>query len=495
MTETVEDHFDGNDREMMKMSKSMKLVMDSLNRSLASVRKTPESSDSQAEFMNNVHKFIPEVNEIFEAIKPCHAIPCLANSLKATKCVLGRLNNNLENAKFAVEKQGLEARSLMSSICSNLTELDKFLNDKDSNTPSSKSNPDITDPIWNNARRQLDKGLEKLQNALNSSSFTSPIQVTGRSVADLAYVTFNSVAIRSLEVKEEPSEIQKLLKDSQQLMKWTLEILVNGNKAFSTNTTVELKSTSGTILNLMDNITKNIKFRKRDKRTQDDLQIQMKVILNTLNQMQAKDVTLENESNPDCEEEVMGNLSELKEKLQDILFDIRDSLEEQYFNEAEDQVKELVDTLSNFCEASRVLVSMETNPSKTESLIIGCKEVVNQATKLVKCAEHFEQMSTSDNRSVIRICDAMDETLDEILEPLEAEAENKKIINIFVENTKRICEGADKFAEEPSSLLCGEITSDVTRFIHCLQSVLKRETHPDLQVNCYTKTLEIKFDI
>ena len=103
-------------------------------------------------------------------------------------------------------------------------------------------------------RRQLDQNLDKLQEAFASCGSSSAAQAKARAIAKDTHEGYKEVVEATLAANLDCVTTRKAMQDSQQLMNWTLEILVDGSNSLGQEKKNEFISSADEVLRQMSAI-------------------------------------------------------------------------------------------------------------------------------------------------------------------------------------------------------------------------------------------------
>jgi hypothetical protein len=413
------------------------------------------------------------VENITDEIKSENLDKAKTNMNKALKT----LNMQFGEVKSTIENQVSQSKTMVDLISNNLSKLEKVLDDSSGPVTPSETAKDATKDILKKTRIQLTSNLDKLQEEFSSSASRSAAQSTGRMIVDETYAGYNAVVNAVLESNDDTVEIRKVLQDSQQLMKWALEILVTGSQVLDTENK-DLIPSADNILTQMDAISGKVKARNKDKRTLEDVKGQMSILLKELDQIEELGARKPEQS----KEEAVKQLSNSKEMIQDILFNINEAHSEGNVEEAIDQVKLLSDAMEDFNKAIKSFASTESDTAKINRLKEGAKDLMGHVTDLIDQTQSFDGSDEEQKKSAKIVTEAIEEILVDLVSPLEAAVEDEKISNIFKGQSERVYIGADKLKEEPTMIHFEAVSKDVSKLIQCLEILAERETHDDLKV-------------
>ena len=412
----------------------------------------------------------------------------LDDANRKSKHTLRRLVRSHKDIKSVIEKQTIEAKTTVDKINLNLEELDQSIHTQ---VPTSCAD---SKPTLLKVRNQLTSDLDKLQEAFASNMLSSAVQTTGRAVVEDTFVGFKNVVEEVLKARDGSIEAQKIIKDSQQLMNWALEILVEGSKTLCKDKQTELESAAGKILDQMEIIGQKVKVMNKNIKTIDEAKAQVSKALEELSHTEKafKEGTLENQTGV-SQEEALDQLSDSRYMIKDMLTKVKEAYNKQNVAETKDQVNLLSDAMEDFNAALRAFASTETDPLTVSTLIEGAQNLFDQSIDLMAKTNiicEIDAASPLQNETVL-ICETMEENIDNIVNPLEAAAEDNKINNIFNAQAEKVLEQADLLGQDVSSENYERLKEELDKLSKCLGILAERETHPDLQEDTKNRIKEL----
>ena len=185
----------------------------------------------------------------------------LDTAAQNAKKTLKNLTNHLDARKCAIEDQVAEGQSLVDSIAASLKEQDSIVQKSNANARPSEAVKTAAEDKVKKVRRQLDQNLDKLQEAFASCGSGSAAQAKARAIAADTHEGYKKVVEATLEANLDCVMTRKAMQDSQQLMNWTLEILVDGSNTLGQEKKKEFISSADEVLHQMTAISENVKAR------------------------------------------------------------------------------------------------------------------------------------------------------------------------------------------------------------------------------------------
>ena len=411
----------------------------------------------------------------------------LDSAAQNAKRALRNLTNHLDARKCSIEDQVSEGQSLVDSIAASLKEQENIVQKSSMNARPSESVKAAAEDKVRKVRRQLDQNLDKLQEAFASCGSSSAAQAKARAIAVDTHEGFKQVVEATIEANLDCLMTRKAMQDSQQLMNWTLEILVDGSDALGPEKKKDFISSADEVLHQMTAITENVKARTRDKRSLDDVQAQMKLLLQDIDTI--KDGT--NKGENVSREDALERLSNSKEMIQDFLYNIKEAYSNGKKLEAEEQVKLLTDAMKDFDGALRAFASTESDPAKRAQLVDGARQLMTETSDLIDLTKVFDVASEEQQKAGTIMCDEIEDTLLDIVKPIQDAVEDEKIANIFMKQAEKVKESADNLLEDQSSKKFEKVKKDVEKMTQCLQILSKMETNPELKSEIDSKIIEL----
>ena len=410
----------------------------------------------------------------------------LEDSAQNSKRALRNLTNHLDARKGSIENQVAEGLSLVDSIAASLKEQESKVQKTSMNSRPSEAVKTAAEEKVKKVRRQLDQNLDKLQEAFASCESSSAAQAKARAIAADTHEGFKQVVDATLEANLDCVTTRKALQDSQQLMNWTLEILVEGSDALGQEKKNEFIRSADQVLRQMSDISEHVKDKTRDKRSLDDVRKQMKSLLDNVG-------SIKNESCKQgvSKEDALDKLSNSKEMIQDLLYNIKEAYSKGKKAEAEEQVKLLTDAMKVFDNALRAFASTEGDPAKRNRLMEGARELMSQTNGLIDLTDAFDVSSKDHQKEGEIKCDDIEDTLLDIVKPLQDAAEDEKILKVFMKQAKKVTKSADNLQEDPDSKNLDQLKKDVEKMTQCLEILSKMETNPEMKAKIDAKIAEL----
>ena len=410
----------------------------------------------------------------------------LEDSAQNSKRALRNLTNHLDARKGSIENQVADGLSLVDSIAASLKEQESKVQKTSMNSRPSEAVKTAAEEKVKKVRRQLDQNLDKLQEAFASCESSSAAQAKARAIAADTHEGFKQVVDATLEANLDCVTTRKALQDSQQLMNWTLEILVEGSDALGQEKKNEFIRSADQVLRQMSDISEHVKDKTRDKRSLDDVRKQMKSLLDNIG-------SIKNESCKQgvSKEDALDKLSNSKEMIQDLLYNIKEAYSKGKKAEAEEQVKLLTDAMKDFDNALRAFASTEGDPAKRNRLMEGAKELMSQTNGLIDLTDAFDVSSKDHQKEGEIKCDDIEDTLLDIVKPLQDAAEDEKILKVFMKQAKKVAKSADNLQEDPDSKNLDQLKKDVEKMTQCLEILSKMETNPEMKAKIDAKIAEL----
>ena len=395
------------------------------------------------------------------------------------KRILSRLTVHLQELKSIRETDTSVAYSLLESIASSLSHFEKTMNKLSSIWPQED---DLT-KVLEGTRKQLTKDLDKLQDAFTSNVlFSSGNLAAGRIVAENTTSGFLSVVTTALVGEKNSAEIRKILQDCQQLMKWTLDVLVHGGHSEDEDKP-EIIDKADKVLEVMKAIVMNLKSHNKDIRTLDDSKIIITKILQELSQTEnAYNALILKKHAGTCEEEVIENMSNSRDSVLDILFSVKEAVAEGVTDEVIDQVKYLTDAMKDFNEGTRAFLSLPENESIAAHVKEDTKKLMGQASDLIDQVKGFDQPYSSRQQQAESQCESIEDSINDIVNPIVEAYEHNTISNILKDQDNKIKDQSGKLKEEPTLGNLGIFSVEVNKMVQCLDILAKRELQPAIQV-------------
>ena len=411
----------------------------------------------------------------------------LDGAAQNAKRALRNLNNHLDARKCSIEDQVAEAQSLVDDIAANLKEQDKVVQKSNLKTNPSASVKAAAEDKVKKVRRQLDQNLDKLQEAFASCGSSSAAQAKARAIAKDTHEGYKEVVEATLAANLDCVTTRKAMQDSQQLMNWTLEILVEGTDSLGPEKRKELISSADEVLHQMTSITDNVKAKTRDKRSLDDVKAQMEKLLKNIDGIKDENKKQKNVS----KEDALDKLTNSREMIQDLLYNIKEAYSNGKKLEAEEQVKLLTDAMKDFDLALRAFASTESDPAKRARLSEGAKELMRQTSDLIDLTKVFDGSCEEKKKAGAIMCEEIEDTLLDIVKPIQAAAENEKISNIFMKQSGKVNESADNLQEDPTTKNLEKVKKDVDKMMKCMKVLSKMEENPELKSEIDLKITEL----
>ena len=403
------------------------------------------------------------------------------NEIEDRKCkrILSRLTGHLKELKSIRETDTSEGNSFLESIASSISLFEKSMNELSLIGPQED---DLT-KVLKGTRKQLTKDLDKLQDAFTSNVlFSSGNLAAGRIVAENTIYGFQSVVTTAVVTETNSAETRKTLQDCQQLMKWTLDILVHGGHSEDEDKPKIIDKAVG-VLELMKTIVMNLKSHNEDIRTLDDSKVTITKILQELNQTEnAYNTLILKKHAGTSEEQVIENMSNSRDSVLDILLSVREAVAEGITDEVRNQVKYLTDAMKDFNDDIKAFLSL---PEK-ESIAAHVKEVTKnlmcQASDLIDQTKGFDQPYSSMQQQADSQCESIEDTINDIVNPIVEAFEHNTISNILKDQDNKINDQSEKLKEEPTLENLGIFSVEVDKMVQCLDILAKRELQSKTQV-------------
>ena len=409
----------------------------------------------------------------------------LDTATQNAKRALRNLTNHLDARKCAIEDHVSEGQSLVDSIAASLKEQETIMQKSTPNPRPSQEAKTAAEEKVKKVRRQLDQNLDKLQEAFASCGSGSAAQAKARAIAADTHEGYKQVVEATLEANLDCVMTRKAMQDSQQLMNWTLEILVDGSDALGPEKKKDFISSADEVLNQMTAITENVKARTRDKRSLDEVKKDMSRLLKEVHTIK------DGKSNFLSKEDALEKLTNSKEMIQDFLYNIKEAYSNGKKAEAEEQVKLLSDAMKDFDSALRAFASTESDPAKRARMVEGAKELMTETSDLIDLTKEFDVTSEFHQKAGTIMCDEIEDALLDIVKPIQDAAEDEKISNIFMKQAGKVNESAHNLQEDQSSKNLEKVKKDVEKMTKCLGILSKMETNPELKNEIDSKITEL----